>query len=48
MIEQYSLQTDEEKLQERLICDYVSGMMDSYAINVYEKLTGISFEKIII
>ena len=33
-------------LQERLICDYVSGMMDSYAISCYEKITGIPFEKI--
>lgn len=37
-----------DMIQERLICDYVSGMMDSYAINCYEKLTGESFEKIVI
>lgn len=28
----------EEHLQDRLICDYIAGMMDSYAINVYNKL----------
>lgn len=39
---------DENMIQDRLICDYVSGMMDSYAINCYEKITGISFDKIII
>lgn len=48
LIHQYSLLTDEEALQERLICDFVSGMMDSYAINLYEKLVGVPFEKIII
>ena len=37
---------EKDLLQERLICDYVSGMMDSYAINCYEKITGIPFEKI--
>lgn len=39
---------DEEIIQERLICDFVSGMMDSYAINCYEKITGEKFERIII
>ncbi len=48
IIQQYDLSTDEEILQERLICDFVSGMMDSYAINLYEKLVGVSFDKIIV
>ena len=39
---------DEKILRERLICDYISGMMDSYAISKYEKITGISFEKIVL
>ena len=30
-------------LQKRLVCDYVSGMMDSYAISVYEKYSGKLF-----
>lgn len=34
---------DEGKLQKRLICDYISGMMDSYAISMYEKFTGEKF-----
>ena len=37
---------DENILKKRLVCDYISGMMDSYAISEYEKYTGISFEKI--
>lgn len=32
-----------DKLQKRLICDYVAGMMDSYAISTYEKYTGKKF-----
>lgn len=46
----YNLKLNEvpEIIQDRLICDYVSGMMDSYAINCYEKITGKSFDKIII
>ena len=34
---------DEEKLQQRLICDYIAGMMDSYAVLVYEKYSGEKF-----
>lgn len=30
---------NEEQLQERLICDYIAGMMDSYAITTYKKFT---------
>lgn len=37
---------DEKKLQKRLICDYIAGMMDSYAIAVYEKYSGRKFERI--
>lgn len=48
IIEQYKYNKDIEQLQTRLICDYVSGMMDSYAINRYEELTGIPFDKIVI
>lgn len=44
VIQQYgNIKEDEEKLQERLICDYISGMMDSYAISMYEKFTGKKF-----
>ena len=32
-----------EKLQDRLICDYLAGMMDSYAIRIYEKFSGMKF-----
>jgi len=39
---------NEKMLQERLICDYISGMMDSYAINQYEKITGEQFDKIVL
>ncbi len=35
---------DEKKLQRRLICDYISGMMESYAISVYEKFSGKKFQ----
>lgn len=28
------------RLQKRLICDYLAGMMDSYAISTYEKMSG--------
>lgn len=34
---------DEEAFQKRLICDYVSGMMDSYAISRFEKFSGKKF-----
>ena len=30
---------DKEVLQKRLVCDYISGMMDSYAISTYEKFS---------
>lgn len=36
--------TDVNILQERLICDYISGMMDSYAISVFEKHSGCKFK----
>ena len=32
-----------DKLQNRLICDYIAGTMDSYAISVYEKFSGQKF-----
>lgn len=32
-----------DELQDRLICDYIAGMMDSYAISTYEKLSGKKF-----
>lgn len=38
---------DEKTYQERLICDYISGMMDSYAISIYEDITGKSFKNIL-
>lgn len=34
---------DRDKLQKRLVCDYVAGMMDSYAISMYEKFSGVKF-----
>lgn len=33
--------------QQRLICDYISGMMDSYAISIYEQISGKSFDNIL-
>lgn len=49
-IENYAkeINGNEAMLKDRLICDYVSGMMDSYAINQYEKITGKKFDKIIL
>lgn len=46
LMRQYSdlADKDEEKLQKRLICDYISGMMESYAIYVYEKYSGKRFQ----
>lgn len=35
---------DEGILQKRLICDYIAGMMDSYAIYAYEKFSGEKFK----
>ena len=35
---------DPERLQKRLVCDYIAGMMDSYAVAVYEKFTGEKFK----
>lgn len=45
LVKQYAdlKEVDEVKLQKRLICDYVSGMMDSYAISTYEKYSGKKF-----
>lgn len=34
-------------LKMRYICDYISGMMDSYTISTYEKITGKSFNSIL-
>lgn len=34
---------DCESLQKRLTCDYIAGMMDSYAISTYEKFSGKKF-----
>ena len=47
IINRYGLNVDKDKYQRRLICDYISGMMDSYAINVYEQITGKSFDNIL-
>lgn len=35
---------DKDRLQQRLACDYIAGMMDSYAISVYEKYSGRRFD----
>ena len=44
LISQYpDLKEDTKKLQKRLICDYIAGMMDSYAISTYEKFSGNKF-----
>ena len=45
LINQYTdlKDVDLEKLQKRLVCDYVAGMMDSYAISSYERHTGKKF-----
>lgn len=45
LIEQYTdlADKDESHLQERLICDFIAGMMDSYAISTYEKFSGKKF-----
>ncbi|MEL7604613.1 MAG: dGTP triphosphohydrolase [Sedimentibacter saalensis] len=42
LIDKYKLDYDEKNLQERLICDYISGMMDSYAISTYEKFNSFT------
>lgn len=34
---------DEDRLQKRLVCDYIAGMMDSFAISTYEKYSGKKF-----
>lgn len=48
LIDRYSIEgLVEDDYQKRLICDYISGMMDSYAINVYEQITGKSFDNIL-
>jgi len=44
----HEINEDKKMLQERLICDYISGMMDSYAISQYEKITGEQFSKIVL
>ncbi len=45
LVKQYEELKDKppEDLQRRLICDYIAGMMDSYAISVYEKFSGKKF-----
>lgn len=45
LMKQYKDLADNDKdvLQRRLICDYISGMMDSYAISTYEKFSGKRF-----
>ena len=46
-INRYALQFDEQKYQKRLICDFISGMMDSYAISTYEEVSGKKFSNIL-
>lgn len=47
-IRQYGLKDcDDSLLQKRLICDYIAGMMDGYAISTYEKYSGKSFGNIL-
>ena len=40
---EYRVNKDE---QLRKVCDYIAGMMDSYAISEHKKLTGIDFDQI--
>lgn len=47
IIEKYQINKDCDILQKRLICDYISGMMDSYAINTYEAISGKLFNNIL-
>lgn len=47
IIDKYKLESKEDQLQQRLICDYISGMMDSYAISTYETISGKQFENIL-
>ena len=47
LIKKYNYNKTEDELQSRLICDFLSGMMDSYAINTYEQITGKSFNNIL-
>ena len=47
ILTRYNIDVEEKTLQKRLICDYISGMMDSYAINTYEQITGKSFNNIL-
>lgn len=35
-----------KNLQERLVCDYIAGMMDTFAIKQYEMITGNKFDQI--
>lgn len=46
-ISRYALQYDEKEYQRRLICDFISGMMDSYAISTYEEVSGKKFNNIL-
>lgn len=40
---EYRAGVSDNDLQDRLICDYIAGMMDSYSIVTYEKYTGKKF-----
>lgn len=46
-IQRYNLGCDEKTYQKRLICDYIAGMMDSYAISIYENVSGKNFDNIL-
>lgn len=45
LMQQYEDLADanEAELQQRLVCDYIAGMMESYAISIYEKYSGRKF-----
>ena len=47
IIDRYNLECIESVYQKRLVCDYISGMMDSYAISTYEKISGKKFDNIL-
>ncbi len=42
----YRFYEDKDKYKKRNIIDYISGMMDTFAISEYERLTGKSFSEI--
>lgn len=46
-VKRYNIDCKEEDYQKRLVCDYIAGMMDSYAISIYEEVSGKRFNNIL-